>query len=105
MIGVALFRRKGEPRHPGVNLGRGADAASGAPAAEAQAPIGTGHGRRETSVVEEVAFERASSAPAETITLYYDSYRNLVARGIIREPMPVAPRPRPFPGFVPDPRG
>jgi len=27
-----------------------------------------------------VAFERASSTPAETITLYYDSYRNLLAR-------------------------
>jgi hypothetical protein len=25
--------------------------------------------------------------------------------GIIREPIHVAPTPRPFPGFVPDPRG
>ena len=49
-------------------------------------------------------FERATSAPAEVITLYYDSYRNLVARGVIRE-TPVAPLPRPFPGFVPDPQG
>jgi hypothetical protein len=115
VIGVALFRRKAEPPAPAVNLGRGAssaakreaaDAASGAPAAEQAAPrLGTGHGRREASYVEHVAFERATLAPAETITLYYDSYRNLLARGIIREPVPVAPLPRPFPGFVPDPRG
>jgi hypothetical protein len=52
-----------------------------------------------------VNFERASSAPAEVVTLYYDSRQNLVARGVIREPVPVAPLPypRPFPGFVPDP--
>ena len=55
--------------------------------------------------MQHVAFERASAAPAETITLYYDSYRNLVARGVIREAVPVAPLPRPFPGFVADPRG
>jgi hypothetical protein len=48
-----------------------------------------------------VDFERATSFPAETITLYYDSYPNLVAQGVIagtRER-----RPEPFPGFVPDP--
>src|SRR5207248_2202305 len=42
--------------------------------------LGTGHGRRETSSVQNVAFERATPGPAETITLYYDSYRNLAAR-------------------------
>ena len=68
--------------------------------------LGTGHGRREASQVQHAAFERATSTPAETITLYYDSYRNLLARGvIIREPVPVAPLPRPFPGFAPDPQG
>jgi hypothetical protein len=55
--------------------------------------------------VQQVAFERATPAPAETVTLYYDSYRNLLARGVIREPVPVAPLPRPFPGFAPDPQG
>jgi len=66
------------------------------------APLGTGHGRREESAAQWVAFERASDTPAETITIYYDSYRNLVARGILMAP--VAPRsPNPFPGFVPDP--
>jgi len=66
------------------------------------APLGTGHGRREESRVKWVEFERASHAPVETITIYYDSYRNLVARGVLAAP--IAPRdPRPFPGFVPDP--
>jgi hypothetical protein len=54
--------------------------------------------------VQHVAFERATNAPAETVSLYYDSYRNLLARGIIRDPVPVATLPRPFPGFVPDPQ-
>ena len=73
------------------------------------ASIGTGHGRRETSYAQNVEFERATQSPAETVVLYYDSYANLVARGVIRENVPVAPLPRPFPsnepGFVPDPRG
>jgi len=49
-----------------------------------------------------VRFDRASDAPAETIAIYYDSYRNLVARGIL--PSPAMPRePDPFPtAFVPD---
>ena len=80
------------------------DAAAGPRAAQEEARLGTGHGRREASQVQHVAFERASSTPAETITLYYDSYQNLLARGIIRDPVPVAGLPRPFPGFVPDPQ-
>jgi hypothetical protein len=40
------------------------------------------------------------------ITIYYDTYRNLVAQGVIRErPRYAHPAPNPFPGsFVPDPR-
>jgi hypothetical protein len=114
VIGVAVFRRKQPPQpiaqarpsapEPAAALRREAasDAAGAARAAE-ESRLGTGHGRREASVVQNVAFERATSAPAEMVTLYYDSYRNLLARGIIREPVPVAPLPRPFPGFVPDP--
>jgi hypothetical protein len=60
---------------------------------------------REDSPAQYVSFERATSAPAEVVTLYYDSYRNLLARGVIRQPVPFTPRPRPFPDFVPDPRG
>ena len=67
--------------------------------------LGTGHGRGEDSPAQYVAFERATSVPAEVLTLYYDSYRNLLARGVIRQPVPFAPRRRPFPDFVPDPRG
>ena len=66
------------------------------------APLGTGHGRREESRVQWQQFDRATDAPVETIAIYYDSYRNLVARGVIREGTPPA-APRPFPGFVPDP--
>jgi hypothetical protein len=102
VIGVALFRRKPEPR-PSAPIAP--EASAGAPAQErSDARLGTGHGRHEHSPAVHVTFERATSAPEEVITLYYDSRANLVARGIIREPVYVAPTPRPFPGFVPDPR-
>jgi hypothetical protein len=106
VIGVALFRKK-RPPQPIADAAPGTEArreAAGAASAE-RAKIGTGHGRREASHVQHVAFERASTSPAETLILYYDSYANLLARGVIRESVPVAPLPRPFPGFVPDPRG
>lgn len=109
VIGVALFRRKQNPQQISPNAPAGAASAR---AAEADSRLGTGHGRQETLYAEYVAFERATSTPAEVVTLYYDSYRNLVARGVIREPeriapcaIPCSPSPRPFPGFVPDPRG
>jgi hypothetical protein len=107
VIGVAVFRRK-QPQPP-VSIApmlrreAASDAKAGPRAAQEESRLGTGHGRREASQVQHVAFERASSTPAETITLYYDSYRNLLARGIIR-PVPIATLPRPFPGFAPDPQ-
>jgi hypothetical protein len=105
VIGVALFRRKPEPK-PIAPIAP--EAARGARAAEEpqsrDSRLGTGHGRQEHSPAIHVTFERATSAPAEVLTLYYDSHANLLARGIIREPVQVAPIPRPFPGFVPDPR-
>jgi hypothetical protein len=103
VIGVALFRKKQEPAvqiSPFEKRGANQDAAA-APRAEAQ--IGTGHGRLETAYARYVAFERASSTPSEVLTIWYDSRANLVARGVIRDPVPVSPLPRPFPGFVPDP--
>ena len=105
VIGVALFRQKrpAQPMAEPQAKARGPAAAADQAAAESR--IGTGHGRRETSHVEHVAFERATQLPAETVVLYYDSYANLVARGVIREAERIAPLPRPFPGFVPDPRG
>lgn len=68
------------------------------------APLGTGHGRRETSRVRWVDFERAGT-PAETITIHYDSYRNLVALGVLT-PYAHHRNPDPFPmRFTPDPWG
>jgi len=67
-----------------------------------QKSLGTGHGRDETSVVRNVAFERATPYPEEVITIYYDSFNNLLARGIV--PPETVARPQPFPGrFVADP--
>ncbi len=65
--------------------------------------LGTGHGTREVAHVDTTTFERASRQPAETVAVWYDSYANLVAQGIIARP--IAQRaPTPFPGaFVPDP--
>jgi hypothetical protein len=102
VIGVAVFRRKQEPQ-PLTQPRPSAPARERAAGEDSR--LGTGHGRREASYAEQVSFERATSSPAETITLYYDSYRNLLAQGVIREPLPLAPLPRPFPGFVPDPQG
>ena len=101
VIGVALFRRKPEPPQPfsGIAPAPRAEAHSRREAADASAPLGTGHGRIETSYARRVEFERATQTPAETMAIRYDSYRNLVALGVIRE----SPRrPQPFPGFVPD---
>jgi hypothetical protein len=100
VIGIAVFRKKQEPQ-PIAPIAPQARSES----QERDARLGTGHGRHEISHARHVSFERATSAPAEIITLYYDSHANLVARGVIREPVHVAPTPRPFPGFVPDPRG
>ena len=68
--------------------------------------LGTGHGRSETSRVTYTNFERASTAPAEIISIHYDTYENLLAQGVINQPPFYArPAPVPFPGqFVPDPR-
>ena len=129
VVGVALFRRK--PADPPVSIAPPAAPESrpqpfNGPAAKSEAParadnaapasaagsllsrqaeekIGTGHGRIEDSRVTYTSFERATSTPSEVIAIHYDSYRNLLARGVIRErSAPAAPRP--FPGFVPDPQ-
>ena len=66
-------------------------------------PLGTGHGRRESSRVRYVDFVRATSEPVETIAIRYDSYANLVAMGVI--PTYGRREPQPFPHrFAPDPR-
>ena len=120
VIGVAVFKRKVEirPMSPQPFGGaaepsreaEGARAeakAKAAPEADLSAPrderLGTGHGRSETSPAIQVDFERATEYPTETLTIYYDSYPNLVVQGVIpgHRPPPIA---MPFPGqFVPDP--
>ena len=71
--------------------------------------LGTGHGQRETSYVQDTTFDRLSSLPNEVIKIRYDSYENLVAMGVVpsrrwqRGPNPFPDSP--LPGYVPDPPG
>ena len=75
-----------------------------APAPQPEESLGTGHGAREHSDVRYTQFVRASTNPDEVDSIWYDSWRNLVARGVIAAPRPIAREPQPFPnGFVPDP--
>lgn len=84
-----------------------AAAAPSAQAARRSERLGTAHGQREWSQVTTVPFERASAYPRFVRQIEYDSYDNLVARGVIPRwrPQPAPPHPRPFPGggYVPDP--
>lgn len=126
VIGVAVFREASVPEvlrrdFPAVARGKNAAAANEATVGAASGPardelarapteserLGTGHGTREHDPTQYTEFRRLSAVPAETIVIYYDSYHNLLARGIVpREPRYSAPRPDPFPGrFVPDPQG
>jgi hypothetical protein len=120
VIGVAVFRehRPCCRNHPYEERLAGGDAPAPAASAEAQSAdeyssrrergkLGTGHGHREDSPAHYVDFQRASSTPDETIVIYYDSRKNLVARGVIRDSHRHADQgqPNPFPDrmFVPDP--
>jgi hypothetical protein len=78
------------------------------PAALPAPKLGTGHGARETSVVSHTSFARLQPQPNEVIRIRYDSRENLIASGVIREPLPTIPGPNPFPqsgnaSYVPDP--
>jgi hypothetical protein len=119
VIGVALFRERARPMPMDDYLARAESAPPAAGvSAEAKASsrqssardaeearLGTGHGRRVDSGAAYTDFERASAEPDEVIRIYYDSRRNLVARGIIPSPGHFAGRlAEPFPSaFVPDP--
>jgi hypothetical protein len=84
-----------------------------APAVAARAPaprLGTGHGEREYSYVQDTDFRRQQEEPNEVIRIRYDSLENLIAMGVVRRPAPRPPLANPFPGsapreFVPDPPG
>jgi hypothetical protein len=126
-IGVALFRKKQpEPpveiapqsrqapqpseshsrdQSPPASAGAGSSARSelSSKSAQREDRLGTGHGRSEVSPVRYTSFERASSQPAETVVVFYDSHQNLVARGVIPGRPPAPRYPNPFPGFVADP--
>jgi hypothetical protein len=67
--------------------------------------IGTGYGRDEWSSAQRVAFERATSSPAEVLSVRYDRRENLVAMGVLPRPRVIGRAPDPFPGsFVAPPR-
>ena len=76
------------------------------------AKLGTAHVQRETSVVTHTSFTRLQEQPNEIISIRYDSRENLIASGVIREPIArpyLPPVPRAFPqsdnlSYVPDPR-
>ncbi len=71
--------------------------------------LGTAHGARETSEIRLVSFERSTRNPVNVQQIEYDTYANLVARGVIPRSWSDERQPRPFPiqpqggRFVPDP--
>ena len=137
VIGVALFlerpvrvpqyvpqysaqdRRSGEstPRDGAARAAPPSPAAASlsSPKSESQsnaAPaekLGTGHGAREASYVQNTSFDRQSGTPNEIIKIRYDSFENLVAMGVVPSRPAWRPGPNPFPDssstYVPDPPG
>jgi hypothetical protein len=120
---IAPFAREGEPVAQGAPaaappvasasasgpLAERAGGALPAPAAAA-AKLGTGHGAREYSYVQDTDFVRLHPEPDEVVRVRYDSLENLVAMGVLPPTAPAPPTPNPFPRshehqFVPDPRG
>jgi hypothetical protein len=119
VIGFALFRElprvlpaedeylaRGDAAAPAAGAAAEAKASSRQSASDREeSRLGTGHGRRIGSGAVYTTFERASESPDEVVRIYYDSRKNLVARGVIPPPWRHARRePEPFPqAFVPDP--
>jgi hypothetical protein len=101
-----LDRERADARRESANEARAPKLAEAAPSVirpAPAAPLGTGHGRREESRVQWQEFERSTDAPVERIAIYYDSYRNLVAQGVL-QPSYGRRDPDPFPAaFTPDP--
>lgn len=72
--------------------------------------LGTGHGAREYSYVQNTTFDRQSSTPNEVIKIRYDSFENLAAMGVVQSRPAWQQVPNPFPNsaqprYVPDPPG
>lgn len=117
-VAVAPAQESRAPAHDYADtvVGSSRARAAGAPApappvaqARREEKLGTAHGAREWSMVTTVAFERATAYPQLIRQIEYDSYRNLVALGVIPQPTYSTRPPRPFPssggGYVPDPPG
>ena len=69
-----------------------------------QEKVGTGHGERIVSEARKTEFKKASDKPFKIVQVYYDTYDNLISKGIItvRNDQPNA-----FPGetkFAPEPK-
>jgi hypothetical protein len=127
VIGVAVFRERLPPPEPVMPmLGQSSNDGEARAAKESASPaarderasapamrlpkLGTGHGEREYSHVDHTDFPRMQRQPNEVIRIRYDSYRNLVAMGIVKRLRPVLPQANPFPAspddqYVPDPPG
>lgn len=105
--GGAVPAAKAAAQAPATEASRSYDGVAAArPMPRKEEALGTGHGAREASSASYTSFERESSRPNEVDSVWYDSYRNLVARGVIPAPRPIAVEPQPFPNhFVPDPAG
>ena len=108
------------PPAPSQSQSQSGSLASGAGSAgneyaprRAEKSLGTGHGRIEDSRTRYTDFQRASSTPDQVITIYYNTYSNLLSMGVpvYRDESRYGyrnPQPRPFPrdptlGFVPNP--
>ena len=95
---------------PADQSAKRAPSASASASANAQPrtpSLGTGHGALETSHTRTVDFDSATQRPEQIVRFRYDSYANLVAKGVIPAPRGER-RPNAFPaqgddGFVPDP--
>jgi hypothetical protein len=129
IIGVAVFRERQQPQvftpppppapmsEPMMPAPALADASPPSrsrspatlPEATTAAPkLGTGHGEREYSHVENTEFLRRQTQPDEIVRIRYDSLANLIAMGIVAKPRPEISVADPFPDspqqqYVPDP--
>jgi hypothetical protein len=99
------------PQSPSASAGSPSPKSESLQAQSNMAPaekLGTGHGAREASYVQNTQFDRLSSTPNEVIRIRYDSFENLVAMGVVPARPVWPPAPNPFPGsmapkYVPDP--
>lgn len=113
VVGIAVFaERVYRPVYPmpaPITRAPGAERAANEVVADAasapQQRIGTGHGERTWSPVQDTRFVRASHRPIQLTELRYDDESGLRAAGVLPRYQTRYPRPpRAFPsGFVPDP--